>query len=242
MTGTVPELTPPVIVLGMHRSGTSLLTGRLEAAGLFLGKVNVKAPHNLKGNRENPTLRIYHDKMLKARGLDWKTPPEGPIDWTPEEVADVEEILANYAQQPLWGFKDPRTIWFLDHYLARFPEAKLIGTVRHPESVATSLNVRAEALRMSMEEGRALWRKTNAKLLEISRARKLTLVRFGDSGVADPLYHEPFNRFVSELGLSPSAPEFYDDSLHHHAATADFATAEDRALWEQLMAVVEAGR
>ena len=47
-------VTAPVAIVGMHRSGTSCLAGCLEDLGLTLGKVNRAAPHNLKGNNENP--------------------------------------------------------------------------------------------------------------------------------------------------------------------------------------------
>jgi hypothetical protein len=41
----------PIIILGMHRSGTSLVAGCLEAAGLYLGPVNNYAPFNKKGKQ-----------------------------------------------------------------------------------------------------------------------------------------------------------------------------------------------
>ena len=48
--------TQPIVILGMHRSGTSCLAGCLEELGLHLGTVITSAPHNKKGNRENPEL------------------------------------------------------------------------------------------------------------------------------------------------------------------------------------------
>jgi len=43
----------PMLILGMHRSGTSCLAGCLQAAGLISGEVNIQAMYNAKGNREN---------------------------------------------------------------------------------------------------------------------------------------------------------------------------------------------
>ena len=57
MTDLPSTSLPCVIVLGMHRSGTSLLTGSLEAAGLHLGEVNNAARYNPKGNKENESIR-----------------------------------------------------------------------------------------------------------------------------------------------------------------------------------------
>ena len=42
-----------VIILGMHRSGTSCLTGCLKEYGLHLGDVSESNKHNKKGNQEN---------------------------------------------------------------------------------------------------------------------------------------------------------------------------------------------
>jgi hypothetical protein len=101
----INELTPPIIVLGMHRSGTSLLTGRLEADGMYAGQVNTAARYNAKGNRENEDLRHFHDLMLASRGYDWKTPPDHPVEWTPEEKAKVLDILRPFVGKELWGFQ-----------------------------------------------------------------------------------------------------------------------------------------
>jgi len=88
-SGTANDLSPPIIVLGMHRSGTSLVTGSLEATGMHLGEVNTAAPHNAKGNRENEELRDFHEFMITSRRFDWKTPPERPIEWSADEIATI---------------------------------------------------------------------------------------------------------------------------------------------------------
>ena len=57
-----------VVVLGMHRSGTSLLAGTLQEAGLELGEVVHSAPHNRKGNRESISIRTLHEDLLERSG------------------------------------------------------------------------------------------------------------------------------------------------------------------------------
>lgn len=51
-----------VLILGMHRSGTSCLAGSLQEAGLYLGEVNTAAPHNAKGNRESRDCKFSCDE------------------------------------------------------------------------------------------------------------------------------------------------------------------------------------
>lgn len=54
-----------VCVLGMHRSGTSVLAGCLGNYGLYLGEVVREAPHNKEGNNENLAVRA----LLATPGL-----------------------------------------------------------------------------------------------------------------------------------------------------------------------------
>ena len=56
--------TPVVLVLGMHRSGTSCLAGSLQQAGLELGDVFTSNPFNKKGNRE-------HRDVMTSLNLDF---------------------------------------------------------------------------------------------------------------------------------------------------------------------------
>ena len=57
-----------VVVLGMHRSGTSCLAGSLEQQGLFLGEVNTSAPWNRRGNRERFDVMNLQGDILEASG------------------------------------------------------------------------------------------------------------------------------------------------------------------------------
>ena len=64
-----------ICILGMHRSGTSCLTGSLQEAGLSLGDCHTWNPHNLRGNRENQAFVDLHDDILKANHGAWDAPP-----------------------------------------------------------------------------------------------------------------------------------------------------------------------
>ena len=91
-----PALVPgpcPVMVVGMHRSGTSFLTGSLQQAGLELGKFSAWNPHNLKGNRENLDIVAFNDAVLNARGFAWDNPPTSRILWTSEEYVQARELI-----------------------------------------------------------------------------------------------------------------------------------------------------
>ena len=55
-----------IAILGMHRSGTSALTGSLEQAGLYIGDTNHHADDNIRGNRDNDAAQ------RSARAPQWR--------------------------------------------------------------------------------------------------------------------------------------------------------------------------
>jgi hypothetical protein len=82
--GTQPQ--PKVVcVLGMHRSGTSLLTGALRLLGVHLGSDENLLPSDEEANRkgfwENRRIVDLNDALLSRLGGDWHNLPEFPPDW-----------------------------------------------------------------------------------------------------------------------------------------------------------------
>lgn len=149
-----------VVVLGMHRSGTSLLTGTLQKAGLELGKVVHSAPHNRKGNRESISIRTVHEDLLERAGGSWRQPLES-VRWSPVHQALRDPIISRFQGQPLWGVKDPRALFCLEGWLEVLPQMQLVGIVRHPESVVRSLQARNG---FPLVEGLDLWWRYNLRL------------------------------------------------------------------------------
>ncbi|MEM6580390.1 MAG: sulfotransferase [Pseudomonadota bacterium] len=229
-------LTAPTIVLGMHRSGTSMLTGTLEQAGLFLGDVNIAAPHNKKGNRENEKLRRYHSRIIKRRGGDWKTPPELPIQFSPRERQELAELLKPFEDVERWGFKDPRAIWLVEVYLELFPDATLIGIFRHPFSVAKSLAARPGKLTLPIEEGLALWQQTNERLLRLCQQHQFPLLYFSTTGITDPMFSVPLSKFLNGIGLSNPVTPFFEQHLVHQASNDQILPHEVNDLYQELLA------
>ena len=148
-------------VLGMHRSGTSMLAGTLQEAGLVLGDVVTAAPHNRKGNRESLPIRTLHDDLLATAGGDWQTPPEA-VCWRPVHQLLRDSLIEQFSNQPIWGFKDPRSLFCLDGWREALPQLEAVAIVRHPLEVAASLQARD---RLPLAHGVALWESYNRRLL-----------------------------------------------------------------------------
>ncbi|MEM8770361.1 MAG: sulfotransferase [Pseudomonadota bacterium] len=223
----------PVIILGMHRSGTSCLTGSLEEAGLFLGEVNQKSRCNAKGTRENIAFMHVNDAVLKANDARWDAPPDGLPEWRSQDVSARDELIDGYAGAHSWGFKDPRTLLTFPRWREALPQAHLIASIRDPMAVAQSLNKRND---FPLEKGLALWRSYNERLLAICEEDQVTVINY-DWPPAQ--YEQALRRICRRTGLvsPPGGFRFFEARLRQNAASSPTALPETvRALHRQLRA------
>jgi len=196
-----------VIVLGMHRSGTSALTGILEAAGLQLGAVSEYAPDNLKGNRESTAVMALHDDILLRNGGSWDIPPS-KLEWSPIHYAFRDTIIETHKNKAHWGFKDPRTLLTLTPWLKALPQSALVGIFRHPYAVAQSLYSREG---MPYEKSLALWTHYNRILLwHYRNTVNMPIIEFSEN---DEHFIEKARTVIRQLGLSEGGLSFFDRSL-----------------------------
>ncbi len=168
-------MAPPVIILGMHRSGTSCLTGCLEEAGLYLGEVNQKAKCNDKGTRENLAFMELNDDVLAANGAGWDNPPAAIVRWSDDHHAQRNTLVDEYSDTTAWGFKDPRTVLTANGWLDALPDARLVATFRDPYAVAQSLHARNG---FEVEKGLALWRVYNECLLALCEKTDIAVINY----------------------------------------------------------------
>jgi len=210
-----------VAVLGMHRSGTSCLTGLLEQAGVFLGTVATKSGWNARGNRENPQIMQLHEDLLGVNGGSWEAPPASVV-WPAELRLVRDRIIRGHQHAPVWGFKDPRTLLVLEGWLAALPALYLVGVLRHPLLVAESLQRRNG---FSLEKGLELWRVYNEKLLAFHGRFKFPILSFDDAAFTDKVA-----RLTAGLPLATpraSPLDFFDPDLRHAAPSTDRPLADE---------------
>jgi hypothetical protein len=197
-----------ICILGMHRSGTSCVTGSLQNAGLLLGDCHTWSPHNRKGNRENQAFVDFNDEVLLANGGAWDTPPKKAV-WTSEQLAKAQSLISQNLGQGSFGFKDPRTLLVVGGWKRAFPAIEFVGVVRHPNAVARSLQTRSD---MPEEKALSLWYAYNYALLQEHKKSAFPILCFDEE---ETEFHRKLEKVVVELDLPAVNAEqkFYDDSL-----------------------------
>ncbi len=219
----------PVMVVGMHRSGTSFLTGSLQQAGLELGKHSAWNPHNLKGNRENQDIVAFHDRVLAERGFSWDCPPAAPIVWSKQERSRAQQLVADYDGSLHWGFKDPRGLLLVDGWRKLLPELRFIGIFRHPLAVSGSLAARGG---MPTAQALNLWQSYNSKLLALHQLQPFPLLCFDED---EEVLHGKLDQLLPTLGLRPLCQErFFSPDLKHHQFDLESVPDEFAPLYQAL--------
>ena len=197
------SLTPPIIVFGMHRSGTSVLTRILQELGVYIGQ-------ELNDKYENLLFKDINIHWLQRASAHWARPEPFLHDLAtyPHRIPELADIAAQYLNDDwrddepvrahrLWGWKDPRNTLTLPIWLQLFPEATLIHCVRDGVDVALSLQ-RRELRRLFknsdvptmlpplIPRGYALWKTYVRQGFEIEQRYPRTLrIRYED------MMHDP---------------------------------------------------
>ena len=156
-----------LLVLGMHRSGTSALAGLLCQQGF-------QAPQNTDGgDAHNPTgyweprqIRAFHNSLLEGAQSSWEDPLLPVLPWQPQNLmtalADLEQAMAADFPAPdpqaVALIKDPRQCRLLPLWTALFEQrpyqVAVVLAVRQPEAVAASLVSRDQ---LPLDRALLLW-------------------------------------------------------------------------------------
>ena len=142
-----------ILVLGMHRSGTSALTRVLNLLGVALGDdLMPPGEDNPAGFWEHQGVVDIHQHLLAALGRSWDDPRPLPDGWLQTEAAsraqrELSSLLQReFGSAPLWAVKDPRLCRLLPLWrpvLASLGiQPKVLLVSRHPAEVAGSLQRR----------------------------------------------------------------------------------------------------
>jgi O-antigen biosynthesis protein len=219
-----------VLVLGMHRSGTSALARGLQMLGVYLGNDFISSkPDNPTGYWEDRNIYEINERLLAVFGLKWEE--VALIDdarWdAPGAEALRNEAVAylrsQFVSHPLWGFKDPRTIRLLPFWRSVLRslevEESYLLVIRNPRSVANSL-IRRHG--MDAVTAHLLWLAYVVPNLSMIANRPFVVVDY-DLVMANP--RRELGRIAkglkipltdaSKVGIDQFASDFLDPDLRH---------------------------
>lgn len=180
--------TTAVLVLGMHRSGTSAVAGVLQRVGVELGhELMPPLPDNPKGCFEDTRIVGLHDEVLSAFDTSWDDPQFLPERWDrdPRLVPFRQRLdtmlRADFIDTPLWGVTDPRLCRLVPFWTPVLRElevnAKALIVVRDPSEVAASLHKRD---RLAADHAAILWLSHMLALERDTRDVPRTIILYDD--------------------------------------------------------------
>ena len=238
--GRLPAKRVCILVLGMHRSGTSAVTRILNLMGARLPAHILGASEgNESGHWESELLYQYNDRLLHELGSNW-------WDWRPLDMTrlslsrrdqvkrDIQGIVdSEFGQPELMVLKEPRICRFAGFFIESLEEMGLdvrpLIPFRNPLEVLESLKRRAEAWpeHLSDADAALLWL---VHVLEAEKASRGRPRAFSSYEELLEDWRAEANRVAGQLDVAfPSGPDeiellagnFISRGLRHHERNAE---------------------
>ena len=239
-----------MLVLGMHRSGTSTITGVLSLCGAWVGedieltRANIENPWGFWERRD---IRQICDELLHSSGADWWKVANFDAKHIAHSVLaeqrrKFESVVSIMNTHESWVIKEPRLCLLLPVLGDYIRRAICILVCRNPIEVARSLQRRNG---FSISSGLALWEIYNRSALHASASMPRLIVSY------DALMENTVGTLIQvleslgEMGVTrlmepdpEQLSQFVDSTLYRHRASdreaGSFLTPPQRALWKLL--------
>lgn len=210
-----------LVVLGMHRSGTSSVAGALALLGASAPQTLMRpAEDNPRGFWESEVLAALNDRLLAAGGSTWH-------DWRSFDMAAVAEALpafrteaadklaSEFGEAELIVLKDPRICRLFGFWRGVLEDSGyrvvVVSPLRPPAEVAASLMARNA---ISRSHALRLWLRHVSDAERASRNQPRRFLAWSDF-IAD--WRGQVDRMSRDLNVafnrSPEAEAYVDDFL-----------------------------
>jgi len=175
-----------ILILGMHRSGTSALTRMFSLVGCALSKTLIGSHEgNELGHWESHTIAAFDEELLGSAGSAWDDFQPVHPEWyrsplLPRFIERGSALLNHeYDDAPLFVLKDPRMCRLAPFWLQVFERSNIrpaiIMPLRHPLEVAASLSRRDG---MDRNYAQLLWLRHVLDAEAASRGRERLFVSY----------------------------------------------------------------
>jgi hypothetical protein len=251
-------MTDGIIVLGMHRSGTSLTAELVGRWGAYGSEQDMVQPSkwNARGYWEYAPLVRFNDRLLQAVDSKWNVPPS-------EDDALVLERLARkgpYRKKALqlldkmrtagrtWFWKDPRLSILLPFWRRLWKDVTYVVVVRDPLDIALSLRARDH---LPISASLLLWQWYMVEILRWTRTQRSKIFVGYDSlldrGAAECARLSKFLDAECRPGEKLDMNEALDPTLRRHRnsssrANRTYITASQRELMNTLRGLTKRRR
>ena len=142
-----------ILVLGMHRSGTSALTRVINLLGFGLPRALIPpSQYNERGFWETQVLADFHDRVLESAGSYWHDWSKFNSDWHGSPVSspfreELKRIIdSEFGMNDAFVIKDPRICRFVPLWVDTLQSLQIqpyaVIPIRHPLEVVHSLRER----------------------------------------------------------------------------------------------------
>lgn len=216
------EASRQIAVIGMHRSGTSLVAQLLAAMGAYAGRPDDLTPpdvFNPRGYWELRDALTLDEEILGAADANWREPAEADLARLSEEqrrrfVARASEIARRLDAHGTWVVKEPRMTLVFPIWREALERPLCVLAWREPAAVARSLMHRDG---LPFVIGLALWEEYTRAMLAYTIGMPRLLISYEDLvrdpvGCATQLSHATGLKAPEEGELR----ELIDPSLDHN--------------------------
>jgi hypothetical protein len=208
----------PVIVTGMHRSGTSMVAAIMSALSIDMGQELLQADsNNVRGYFEDVEFQQLQRTILSEScaandggHLDW--------GWTESESLDkgcfkrflpeASALIARRSERATpWGWKDPRTTLLLDFWDELLDDPRYVLVYRYPWDVADSMQrLGAEVFLRNPEYGYRIWESYNRRIRDFYTKHSGRCLLISSNALGKQLAE--FTRLIdSKLGIQTASAE-----------------------------------
>lgn len=225
-----------LIVLGMHRSGTSAVTGVMHLLGIKLGSNLIPAEQdvNPKGFWEDALVSATDEEILESLGSHWfdarSLPPQW---WLGGELEPLRKRLHAFVEEQFghetscWALKDPRLCRLLPLWVPLLQELnfspKVLLILRHPSEVANSLLKRDG---IQLPHALLLWMRYVLDSVKNSQGLARAVITYDDlledwQGVIEATDEHLTLGVEITSDTKANVNAFLEKSLKHYTAVAD---------------------
>ena len=194
------------VVLGMHKSGTTLISQILHKSGIVMGVFDEAVDYDSGNQYERKEALEINMEMLKKNYKDFSLDVTDPIEKADYIVKEkIIKLIKHFDKRhKKWGFKDPRTCLTYDVWKQSLPEHKLIIVYRSPVEIwfHYTQNIHrwrfVKLLRQGVKALRA-WYVYNSQIIKIMRATPYNSIAFNYRDfMNDASSFESLEAFVGE--------------------------------------------